>query len=263
VAPDVAGIDDDPTVVDHDHVLEQIGHLVDQVGGEKDRPGMFAVVGQQPVVEVPPVALGRHDLYLHRLRDHLLGHRPPASGSHVGALASFFIVVFALGIQSVSQALPFGLALGVSRRVYLPGTVLLVTVLAAVYGPVLSGLQEVERAAGGWGVNLHFFRVGFILNGPWYATWLTAFVGLVLMFTYGMWFGLVYRRLNFTGLVAFMAGQITVLLVAALAVRWAHVWKGVGHVFTNLSAGGLTGVLTLLAAVLVCGGLATVRRVTV
>jgi hypothetical protein len=156
-----------------------------------------------------------------------------------------------------------GLALGVSRRVYLLGTVLLVIVLAAPYGLVLSALQEAERATGGWGVNLHFFRVGFVLNGPWYATWLTAFVGLVLMYTYGMWFGLVYRRWNLTGLVVFMAGQVTVLLVAALAVTWAHVWKGVGHVFTNLSAVGLTGVLALLAAVLVCGGLATVRRVAV
>jgi hypothetical protein len=188
---------------------------------------------------------------------------PPASGSHVGALASFFVVIFLLGIQSVAQALPFGLALGVSRRVYLLGTVLLMTVLAAVYGLVLSGLQEAERATGGWGVNLHFFRVGFVLNGPWYETWLTTFVGLVLLFAYGMWCGLVYRRWNLIGLVGFIAGQVTALLVASLVVTWAHGWKGVGHAFTNLSAVGLTGLLALLAAVLVGGGLATVRRVTV
>lgn len=188
---------------------------------------------------------------------------PPASGSHVGALASFFAVLFAFGVQSVSQALPFGLTLGASRRVYFLGTVLLVVAVAAVYGLGLTLLQEAERATGGWGVHLSFFRVGFLLNGPWYETWLTAFVGLVLMFTYGMWFGLIYRRWNLTGLIAFIAGQVTVLLVAALAVTWAHTWKGVGHFFTTLSAVGLTGVLAALAVVLVCGGLATVRRVTV
>jgi hypothetical protein len=188
---------------------------------------------------------------------------PPAKGSHVGALASFFIMIMVLGIQTMAQALPFGLALGASRRDYVLGTVLLIVVVAAGYGLILSGLQEAERASGGWGVNLHFFRVGFLLNGPWYETWLTAFVGLVLMFIYGMWFGLVFRRWSLVGLLLFIAGQITVLLVAALVVTWAHVWKGVGHAFTTLHAVGVTGVLALAAVVLVGGGLATVRRVTV
>ena len=70
-------------------------------------------------------------------------------------------------------------------------------------------------------------------------------------------------RRTFTGLVVFIAGQVTALLVAALAVTWAHTWTEVGHFFTTLSAVGLTGLLAAPAAVLVCGGLATVRRVAV
>jgi hypothetical protein len=132
-----------------------------------------------------------------------------------------------------------------------------------VYGLAIALLQEIERATGGWGVHLSFFRVSFILNGPWYQTWLTAFVGLVLLFVYGMWFGLIYRRWGFVGLMAFIVAQITVLLVAALAVTWAHVWNGFGHFFTTLSAVGLTGVLAALALVLASGGLGTIRRITV
>ena len=36
--------------------------------------------------------------------------------------------------------------------------------------------------------------VPYILAGPWYLTWLTSSVLLILMFIYGMWFGIVYRR---------------------------------------------------------------------
>jgi hypothetical protein len=188
---------------------------------------------------------------------------PPAKGAHTGALASIFIIFLAIGVQSMVQLLPFGLTLGVSRRSYYLGTILLLVGLAAVYGLALTVLQEIERATGGWGLHLTFFRVGFILNGHWYLTWLTCFVGLVLMFVYGMWFGLVYRRWNFSGLVLFVATQIVVLLAAALAITWAHVWNGTGHFFTSLSAVGVTGVLAAVALLLIAGGLGTLRRVTV
>jgi hypothetical protein len=188
---------------------------------------------------------------------------PPASGSHVGALASIFVIFFVLGVSSVAQSLPFGLSLGLSRRSYYLGTVLLVIGLAAAYGLLITLLQEAERATGGWGVHLHFFRVTYLLDGRWYLTWLTSFVGLVLLFVFGMWFGLVWRRWNLVGLAIFLAAQITVLLVAALAVTWAHVWNGVGHFFTVLSSSGLTDVLAVLAGVLMLGGLASMRRITV
>ena len=61
-------------------------------------------------------------------------------------------------------------------------------------------LQVIERATGGWGVHLHFFQVAYILAGPWYLTWLTSFVVLAVLFVYGMWYGLVYRRWNLLGL---------------------------------------------------------------
>lgn len=83
-----------------------------------------------------------------------------------------------------------------SRRAYYAGTALPAVALAAVYGLALAVLQAIEQATGGWGANLYFFRVSYILTGPWYLTWLTSFVPLTLMFVYGMWFGLVYRRWN-------------------------------------------------------------------
>ncbi len=184
-------------------------------------------------------------------------------GNHTGGLASIYTYIFLCGLLSTSRSLPFGLALGVSRRCYYLGTAGLAVVLAAVYGLALTVLQAIERATGGWGVALHFFRVTYILAGPWYLTWLTSFVGLALLFVYGMWFGIVYRRWNVTGLVAFIAGQITALLAATLIATWTDAWPGIGHFFSALRAAGLTGVLAALTATLFAGGLTTIRRATV
>ena len=90
-----------------------------------------------------------------------------------------------------------------------------------------------------------------------------SFVVLTLLFTYGMWFGLVYRRWSLLGLAAFLAGQVAVLLIGALAATWTHAWHDVGHFFTALSAPGLAGVLAALTVVLLAGGFSTIRRLTV
>jgi hypothetical protein len=195
----------------------------------------------------------------------ILALTPAGHSSHryVGGLASIFVIVFILGLQSVARSLPFGLALGLSRRSYYLGTALLAVGLAAVAGMVITLGQAIERATGGWGLDMGFFRVPYILNGPWYLTLLTCFVALTLLFVYGMWFGLVYRRWSLVGLFAFLAAQITVLLLGAVAATWTHGWHQVGHFFTALSASGLTGLLAALAAVLLVGGFSTMRRLTV
>ena len=182
---------------------------------------------------------------------------------YTGASSSFFIYFLVLGIQSIGRSLPFGLALGLSRRTYYTGTALLAAALAFANGLALTILQVIERATDGWGVHMSFFRVAFVLNGPWYLTWLTSFVGLTLLFVYGMWFGIVYRRWGALGTIAFIAAQVTVLLGAVIIVTWAHGWTGVAHFFTGLTAAGLTGLLAVLAAALLAGGHATIRRATI
>jgi hypothetical protein len=195
----------------------------------------------------------------------ILDSTPAGDGSQrdVGGLASIFVLVFVLGAQSVARSLPFGLTLGSSRRSYYLGTALLAAALAATAAVVITVGQAIERATDGWGINMAFFRVPYILDGPWYRTWATSFVVLTLLFVYGMWFGLVYRRWNLVGLTIFGAAQITVLLVAALAVTWTHAWHDVGHYFTTVSASGLTGLLAALTVVLLAGGFTAMRRLTI
>jgi hypothetical protein len=182
---------------------------------------------------------------------------------YTGAVAAIYVSVCVIGATATSWHLPFALSMGMTRRSYYAGTALLAAAVAAVYGLALTLLQLIERASGGWGMQLHFFRVPYLLAGSWYLTWLTSFVGLSLMFALGMWFGIVYRRWGLTGLMSLIGAQAVALTFALLIISWAHSWHSVGHFFTTLTIEGLTGLLALLAAALLFGGYVTIRHATV
>lgn len=182
---------------------------------------------------------------------------------YAGGIATIFVFWFIAGLLTTTRSLPFGLTLGVTRRTYYSGSVSLGITLGAIYGLVLTILQAIERATDGWGLRMHFFRVPYLLDGPWYLTCLTASTGLALLYCYGMWFGLVYRRWNLAGLLTFIAAQIIVVAVGALAAASSDGWHDIYQFFTTISTTGFTGLLAALTAALVLGGLSTARRLTI
>ncbi|MER7789278.1 hypothetical protein [Streptomyces sp. NPDC097640] len=181
----------------------------------------------------------------------------------VGGLAAVFSVVLVLGVQSVARALPFALALGVSRRIYFLGVTSLALALAVCFGLVVAVGQTLERATGGWGINMAYFRVPYLLDGPWYLSWITATTTFVLLFVYGMWYGLIYRRAGLPGTAIFGAAQLGALALAAIIATWVHGWTDIGHFFTTITAPGVTAALAAVVALMLAGGFATIRRLTV
>lgn len=182
---------------------------------------------------------------------------------YMGTLAALYLTFSVGGVTSITRALPLGLGLGLSRRSFYLGTVLTAVSLAVVYGLILALLQAIERWTHGWGLSMGVFRAPFILEGPWYLTWLMSFVLLTLLFVWGVWSGLVYRRWDLIGLWVFIAAQVIVGVVAALVVTWAGAWHQVGHFFVTVSAPGTAGIVALLATLLLVGGFATIRRLAV
>lgn len=184
-------------------------------------------------------------------------------GRYSGGLMSLFIFLMVLGMQSIGRAMPFGLALGASRRSFYSGTALTGISTAFAFSLGVTVLQAIERATSGWGVSMYFFRVPYILNGAWYATLLTSFAGMSVLFVYGMWYGIVYRRWGLTGTLAFSAAQVLAALAGALAVTWWYSWSGVAGHLASLTALDLTGLLAALTVLLLAGGHATIRRAAV
>ena len=187
----------------------------------------------------------------------------PAGGIYSGGVVTIYVFLLIAGVLSMTRELPFGLMLGVSRRSYYLGTALLVLALGIAYGLALTALQALERASGGWGLSLHYFQVPLIMDGPWYQTWVTSFVLLVLFFLYGMWYGLVYRRWNLFGLLTFAAAQVLVAVAVAALVTLTHSWTAFGHFFTTVQAPARIGVLAALSIVLGFGGFGTIRRAAI
>ncbi|MFE9610271.1 hypothetical protein [Streptomyces sp. NPDC006012] len=181
----------------------------------------------------------------------------------VGGLTAVFLVIAVVGAQSVARALPFALTLGVSRRAYFLGVTSLALTLSVCFGLVVAVGQILERATGGWGIDMAYFRMPFLLDGPWYQSWLTATTVFVLLFVYGMWYGLVHRRAGIPGTAFFGAAQLGVLALAAVIATWVHGWGGIGRFLTTLTAAGVTGVIAVAVAVLLAGAFATLRRLTV
>jgi hypothetical protein len=217
------------------------------------------LVGGMNYLAYPWLILGLNFFIANAISGALSGQNNFYSGEVFAIYAAFL----AMGVASVIRWLPFTLALGVSRRDYFIGISFLALGVSALDGLVLALLQILERLTGGWGSSLHFFRVPYIFGGPWYLTWLTSFVLLTVAFVWGVWFGIVYKRWNLFGLLTFISLQVIAPTLGVIAVTQAHAWKSIGHFFTTLSIEGLTGLLAVLAVLLLAGGLSTIRRVTV
>ena len=76
----------------------------------------------------------------------------PSGGFRTGGVMTIFCLVFVLGVISVARALPFGFAIGLSRRSYYLGTLGLNGPWPCSMGwpwPVCKPSSE-PRTAGGW-----------------------------------------------------------------------------------------------------------------
>jgi hypothetical protein len=191
------------------------------------------------------------------------GRRPGHVAS--GYLIGYLIFFTMQGALSIGRSLPFGLALGASRRSFYAGTALFGLALALVSGLALTALQAIERATGGWGRSMDLFRVPYLLNGPWYATWLTSAVIVFAAWVYGMWSHIVQRRWGALGTLAFIVAQalaVTTVIIVGSSEHW-HFGSAADRSFAGLTALGLTGVIAALAVLLLAGGHATIRRAAV
>lgn len=184
-------------------------------------------------------------------------------GSYTGALLSIYIFMIVIGIQAATKFLPFAFTLGVSRRTYFLGTVALVVGLCAVYSAMLTLLWWIEAVTEGWGIRMHFFRVPWILDGPWYQVLLTNFVLLSMIFLAGLLFGLIFRRFGVMGMIVFYGVAVLLGLAAALILTWQQWWAQLWDFLVHLDILSATGIVAIVAAVVGLAGYGIIRGLRV
>jgi hypothetical protein len=185
------------------------------------------------------------------------------AGDFTGALISIYIFMAVIGVQAATKFLPFAFTLGVSRRTYYLGPVLLVVGLCVVYAVVLTVLWWVEGLTGGWWMQLHFFRVPWILDGPWYQVLITNFVLMTLVFVFGLWAGLIYRRFALIGSVIFFGCLSLIVVLGVMVITWRGAWVAFGSFVANLDILAASSLVAVLAVLAGLGGYLTIRRITV
>jgi hypothetical protein len=112
----------------------------------------------------------------------------------------------------------------VRRKNFFLGTTVVGAVLSAIYAFLLSLLSVAEKATGGWGVKLDYFRIPWLSDVP-VAGWAwMMFVLFLNLFFLGLVFAAWHRRFGRTSLFALLAIVITLLGVGAVLCTYFGRW---------------------------------------
>lgn len=188
---------------------------------------------------------------------------PSEDVSSSGGVATLPCYMAALGTLALTRSMPFGMMLGVTRRRFYLGSIA-VAVIVSVLGAVgITALNLIEGATGGWGIDLHFFRVNYLLDGSWYQVLVTSAAIMALFFIGGMWLGLIFRAWGMVG-IGVLIGALGVI---ALGVSWLVTlvdgWQRLGDALSDLTVAGSTSLCAAAAVLLAAVGYLTIRRATV
>lgn len=183
-------------------------------------------------------------------------------GGITGGVASLYITVLVVFVQSVTQVLPFAMGMSLSRRTFYLGTALAALVAAVVYGVAVALLVAIEDATGGWGVRLNFWAPGqmdvdnvalqvLVSGAPMLAA---AFLGVAI--------GVVMKRWGQYGIWGLVIGAMVVFGGLAVLVSWRGWWGDVGTWLVDQSTLTLAVAIPVaLAAVAAALSFAGLRRV--
>ncbi|CAM3726879.1 hypothetical protein COLU111180_05380 [Cohnella lubricantis] len=159
--------------------------------------------------------------------------------NYTGALASIFIILFTNGIMTINQQFSFALGFSVRRKDYFWGTTAVVLILSALYAAALTVLTLVERASGGWGARLHFFRVHSLSDGSAAEWGWIMFVAFLNMFFAGFVFSCWKRRFGLKALFALLVVLALVLIVVSVLGTYYEGWDNLYRLLKPLSVGKL------------------------
>lgn len=178
-----------------------------------------------------------------------------------GGLMSIYIVVAVFFLQLFTHFLPFLLGLGVTRKRFFTSVALGAVLQAVIYGIALTALERVESATGGWGEDLRFFGIPFlVVDNPVLQTLVYAGPFLLMAFA-GALLGVTHTRWGPRGLYVLTLGTVIAVGAGVFLLTWQEAWRAFGNWFADSSTLALfAGWPVLAAAALAAVSFGIVRR---
>ena len=161
--------------------------------------------------------------------------------------------VWTLGFMAaytVTQTLPFAMALSYSRRTFVVGAYLAFVAVSAGFGVAYTLAAWIERATNGFGIHAYQFDTPFMTstNGLLGGGVLAGALALAVMVVTFM-FAAVFRRTSILTFWTLLVALLALLGVVMLLIVQNVGWSGIGSWFLRQTA--LTGSAYLLAAAVV------------
>lgn len=183
---------------------------------------------------------------------------------YTGGLASIYIYMLIIGSITLRDTFPFALGFSVRRTDYFLGTVLMVIAVSAVAAILLLLLSLVEsNLTDGWGVQLHFFHLPYVNDGPLSAQLWIYFVVLIHMYFLGFAIASVYQRFGRTGMYAFFIAAFLLVSVCIYVFTYFNWWNNIFRWLSHYSASELASWLVLAIAAYALVSYALLRKATV
>ncbi|MCD2499955.1 hypothetical protein [Microbacterium nymphoidis] len=158
------------------------------------------------------------------------------------------------GIYALTLTFPFSQAMSVTRREFYLGTMATAALASIGMALIFTVGGYLEQAFDGWGLNGRFFRIpGLWDESPWLQA-LTYFTAMMLLFTLGFVFAVIYRRWGRTVMLIVIFAIVAALLLLGFAAIKLGFWvpmfeaiAGIGVWGWTLIGIGVTAVLALLS----------------
>lgn len=199
-------------------------------------------------------------LWIHAAVD---GRIPAEEPMYGGASQAAVWTLGFMAAYTVTQTLPFAMALSFSRRTFVVGAYLAFVAVAAGFGVAYTLAAWIERVTNGFGIHAYQFDTPFMTgtNGLAGAGVLAATITLTAMIVTFM-FASVFRRVSVLAFWTFLVALAAVLGAAVLLIVQNAGWSAIGAWFlrqTALSGSAYLLGIALVAAVL---GYVILRRDT-